>query len=150
MHICLSHDALRTLKVWEMIGKNSIPNLELEKLLHDRLSQHLVYKLAIGFNLEHIKEYKFVFRDIFPIFEKLKSVSKLACDVGHVLWFVVNSNKQVTGKVSDFMNSVHNIISNYQKFYSNHPTAHFLQVKDYLVAENQPVVHISALPTLDT
>lgn len=37
----------------------------------------------------------------------------------------------------------------YARFYLNHPDAHFLKVKDYPVAELQPVIHVLALSTLD-
>ena len=152
----LGRAAFYDIKVKELTGnKSSIPNLRSEKSLHDGLSKHLVYQLDIGLNRKSIGQHGFVFGGtrVFLIFEKLKGFLKSAFAVyqpRHHFHFVVGSNHYVTDVMEDFLSSLKDDVPDYAKFYPRHLDKHFLQIGDYPMPENRPLVSASASAILDT
>ncbi len=147
-HAFLEHDFIENMKI-QMITDSSALSVELqEKKLCENVKRDLIAQMIVVFHSELVRQYDFDFIDIEDYSRFTQTETFFRESKTSIIRLLLIFNDLILNNMKQFRTSLKIILFDYAAFYSDHSTQHFLQLSDYLSANDRSHVHVSTTSVL--
>jgi hypothetical protein len=133
----------------QMITDSSALSVELqEKKLCENVKRDLIAQMIVVFHSELVRQYDFDFIDIEDYSRFTQTETFFRESKTSIIRLLLIFNDLILNNMKQFRTSLKIILFDYAAFYSDHSTQHFLQLSDYLSANDRSHVHVSTTSVL--